>query len=103
MARTINDEQSLNISGTFTATGTSDENFAQDGDFNLSLSGTFLATVELQRSFDEKSTWVTVDIFTTITEKTGSSSTRNRLNVPVAYRLECTTHTSGTVIFVVNQ
>ena len=103
MVRTINDEKSLNISGTFTAPGTSAENFAQDGDFNVSLSGTFVATIEVQRSFDEKSTWVTVDTFTEKTEKTGSSSVKNQFNVPVAYRLECTDFTSGTVTFVLNQ
>ncbi len=103
MVRTINDEKSLNISGTFTAAGTSDEQFAQDGDFNLSLSGTFVADIELQRSFDEKATWVLVEAFTGITEKTGSASVKSPQGVPVAYRLECTDFTSGSVVYVVNQ
>lgn len=106
MARTINEETALDISGSFTGTGTSDENYAADGDFNLSISltsGTFDATVALERSFDEKATWVTVEEFTAITEKTGTCSVKNPQGNPVAYRLNCSAYVSGTIAFVLNQ
>lgn len=103
MARTINEKNSLDISGAFGATGESEENYAQDGEFNLSLSGTFVATVALQRSFDQKATWVDVEEFTAVTEKTGTCSVKNPQGVPVAYRLNCSAYTSGSVVFVLNQ
>ena len=39
--------------------------------FNLSLSGTWVATVHLQRSFDEEVTWLDVDSFTANTQQIG--------------------------------
>jgi len=42
------------------------------GDFNLSISGTFVATVTVQRSFDQGSTWRDVDTFTAPIETAGS-------------------------------
>lgn len=41
------------------------------GFFNLSLTGTFVATITVQRSFDEKATWNDVDTFTGPTEDYG--------------------------------
>lgn len=41
-----------------------------EGYFNLSISGTFVATITVQRSTD-KSTWVDVDTFTAPTETYG--------------------------------
>lgn len=41
------------------------------GFFNLSLRGTFVATVTVQRSFDEMVTWHDVDTFTAPTEDYG--------------------------------
>ena len=41
------------------------------GFFNLSLTGTFVATITVQRSFDEKATWNDVDTFTSPTEDYG--------------------------------
>jgi hypothetical protein len=42
------------------------------GDFNLSISGTFVATITVQRSFDQGSTWRDVDTFTAPIETAGS-------------------------------
>lgn len=41
------------------------------GFFNLSITGTFAATVTVQRSFDEMATWHDVDTFTKPTEDYG--------------------------------
>lgn len=41
------------------------------GWFNFSVSGTFSATVSLQRSFDNGTTWVTVQSYTSPTEDVG--------------------------------
>ena len=41
------------------------------GFFNLSIVGTFVATITVQRSFDEMATWNDVDTFTKPTEDWG--------------------------------
>ena len=41
------------------------------GDMSLTISGTFVGTVTVQRSFDGGSTWLDVDTFTTPTEEVG--------------------------------
>ena len=41
------------------------------GFFNLSISGTFVATITVQRSFDNQVTWQDVDTFTAPTEDYG--------------------------------
>lgn len=41
------------------------------GFFNLSISGTFVATLTVQRSFDNQVTWQDVDTFTAPTEDYG--------------------------------
>lgn len=41
------------------------------GFFNLSIGGTFVATITVQRSFDEMATWQDVDTFTAPTEDYG--------------------------------
>ena len=55
---------SLSAENTFTNTVT------HEGYFNLSITGTFVATVTVQRSFDG-SNWNDVDSFTTATEQVG--------------------------------
>ena len=60
----------------------------------ISLSGTWAATVALQRSFDSGSTWITVSSWTANTEvnvETHSDST-------VQWKLATTAYTSGTVV-----
>lgn len=41
------------------------------GDLSLTISGAFTGPVTVQRSFDEGSTWLDVDTFTTMTEEVG--------------------------------
>jgi hypothetical protein len=42
-----------------------------EGYFNLSITGTFNATVTVQRSFDKGSNWHDVDTFTSTAEEVG--------------------------------
>lgn len=67
---------------------------ALEGPFNLSLSGTFVATVQLQRSFDAGSTWLVVKSYTAVAEEVGDAGDEKG----VLHRLECTAYTSGTVV-----
>ena len=95
---------SLNISKSFGATGTSDEQFASPvkSHFNLSISGTFVGTIKLQASVDNGVSWQIVDTeFTAVASKTGTYSASN-VNT-IQYRFECTAYTSGTAVCSLTQ
>lgn len=61
--------------------------------FNLSIWGTFVATVTLQRSFDNGQTWLDVATYTAPKEDTGMDPEGNLLRVGV----KTGDFTSGTV------
>jgi hypothetical protein len=77
-----------------TAQNTFSDGIYTEGGFNLSISGTFVATVTVQRSFDAGSTWRDVDTFTAPVETYGVDP-----EPVVAYRAGVKTgeFTSGTV------
>ena len=64
------------------------------GRFSVSVSGTFSATVTLQRSFDNGSTWLDVTTYTSENEDTRLDATFG-----ILYRIGCKNgeYTSGTV------
>ena len=98
------------VSGSFTGTGQSATflptpgapfNYVRgSGYFNITLYGTFTATVVVQRSFDAGSTWHTVS-----QDATGADASYTAPMSLVAlepehgtmYRLNCTAYSSGTV------
>jgi hypothetical protein len=98
------------VTKSFTATGQSDnfdpfaDNFGASR-FNLTISGTFVATIRLERSFDEGSTWHPC------TRSDGSSRTWaapmsiivSEVEAGVLYRLNCTAFTSGTAVCRLSQ
>jgi hypothetical protein len=82
------------ITKDFTGTATSDEvDGDEDTPMHLSIQGTFVGTIALQRSFNGGTNWGTVDSYTTVTEKT-----IQRTSAVYQYRLECTAYTSGTAV-----
>lgn len=85
------------LSGSFTGTGVSDS-VVIHGCFNLSLSGFGSGTVVVQRSFDNGSTWVSVESFTADAERIGHEP-ENR----VLYRLNCSAYTSGTINYRISR
>lgn len=77
----------------FTGTGTSDP-VALSGDFNLSLdftTGGGSGTVDLQRSFDDGSTWETTDSISANDERNGLAVSN------LLWRFNCSAFTSGTI------
>lgn len=100
------------VSGTFTATGQSapfritGASASYPVSFNVVLSGTFVATVSLERSFDNGANWAVVNA-----DPTGSAATYTAgINVRgtenedgVMYRWNCTAYTSGTVSYRISQ
>ncbi|MGB8275589.1 MAG: hypothetical protein WCF16_10020 [Alphaproteobacteria bacterium] len=80
-------------SGTFGGTGQS-ASVALYGKFNVSVQGTFVGTVALRRSYDQGSTWNTVESYTVPTDKVGEEPESG-----ILYRLDCTAFTSGTIVY----
>lgn len=99
------------LTGTFAATGQSAV-FLPDGigdlvdrAFNISLWGTFVATVQLERSFDNGVTWLPLTAGGTATLKFTApcSESAGETEAGVLYRLNCTAYTSGTVNYRLSQ
>lgn len=88
------------VTGTFTGTGASSSirvgQRTGNGEFNIHLSGTWVGTVDLQRSFDNGTTWVDVadESYTANTDRVGDEPENG-----VLYRLNCSAYTSGTVTY----
>ena len=80
------------VTGSFATTANSGQ-IQLEKHFNLSLSGTFSATVIIQRSFDGGSTWKDIKSYTAAIEETGIEPESD-----VFYRLSCT-HSTGTVTY----
>ncbi|KKM81958.1 hypothetical protein LCGC14_1324520 [marine sediment metagenome] len=80
---------------TVTAANQMSSSVVLTGYFNLSISGTWVATVTVQRSFDSGDTWFNVDTFTENTQEYGLEPERN-----VYYRVGVKTgdFTSGEVV-----
>ncbi|CAH2606421.1 conserved protein of unknown function (plasmid) [Rhodovastum atsumiense] len=102
----IPDGAANKITGTFTAAGAADKSVACSGRFNVSIWGTFVATVVIERSFDGGSTFLPLS--------TDAYGTAVALTVPcslvidepeagVIYRLRCTSWTSGSVNWRISQ
>lgn len=64
------------------------------GRFNLSLSGTWVAIVHLQRSFNNGNTWLDVDAITFNTEEGGEEP---EYNMQYRFGVKAGNYTSGTV------
>lgn len=73
--------------------------------FNISLWGTFAATVRLVRSFDAGATWLPLTAAGTslMSFTAPASETWDEPESAVQYRLECTAFTSGTVNYRISQ
>lgn len=87
------------LTGSFTGTAQSSSKAIQ-GAFNVSLWGTFVGTVELDRSFDAGSNWLPASLDGTGTTASWTSAISVVANEPeagVLYRLNCTAYTSGTI------
>jgi hypothetical protein len=104
---------SQNVTGTFTALGQSNaflpeglNEFGEvDHQFNVSLWGTFVATVQLERSFDNGTTWLPLTANGTQVMKwtAPASESTGETEAGVLYRLNCTAYTSGTVNYRLSQ
>lgn len=93
------------VSGTLTsaAAGTSGLFF---GAFNIQLSGVWVGTVQLERSFDGGATFIAAAKDTSGTAAaytTNVSIVVNEVEPGVIYRWNCTAYTSGTVAYRISR
>lgn len=103
----------LPVISTFTATGQSAAfkpviRGLAWGAFNIVLTGTAVATVQLERSFDSGVTWSGrfaggVQLYVWSYAGTNISETAEEVEAGVRYRLNCTAYTSGTVTYRLSQ
>lgn len=96
-----------NVTGSFTETGQSasfepkvGERMTQSGMFNVFLSGAGTATIQLERSPDNGTTWCAIYVGSTQMNKwtytgTNLSETVEESEPGVIYRLNCTAWTSA--------
>jgi hypothetical protein len=89
--------------GVFTTTGQSSPRGITGG-FNMSLWGSFTGMVQIERSFDDGTTWLPLTALGTAISFTGPCS--EVLEEPAfgaLYRLNCTALTSGTINYRIGQ
>lgn len=90
-----------NVTGTFTGTANGNA-FTPGGCFNVSVYGTFVGTVVLERSFDAGTTWVPVlrpSTGTAVSYTAPSSEVLGEPEKAASHRLRCSAYTSGTVSY----
>ena len=82
------------ITETFTsAVNGSEESYISQKRYNVTIGGTFVATIQLQRSFDRGTTWSTVKEVTAAYDGVGIEPEPG-----VLYRFACTAFTSGSAV-----
>ena len=77
------------VKSSLVAVGGTSDTIALSNYFNFSLTGTWVGTVVLERSFDNGLTWNTVDSFTSNIESVGQDPEG------ALYRARCSAYTSG--------
>ena len=82
------------VTKSIAAENTFSDNLSVWGRFNLSLSGTWSATVVLQRSFDNGTTWLTISTYAANIEDYGNEPEP----VLMRFGVETGGYVSGTVV-----
>lgn len=94
------DDLALQVaSGTLTGLDDAGESILLRGNFNVSVWGTFDATVALERSFDGGSSWIRVTFSdgNAITYTAAASAVWSEPEFGVSFRLRCSAYTSGSI------
>lgn len=91
------------LTGTLTATGQSAGVIVR-GDFNVTFTGTFSATIQVERSFDSGSSWSPLTALGTgFTFSGPATEIFSEPEFGVKYRVNCTAYTSGTISYRISQ
>lgn len=90
--------------GTNTLVPASDNSNMGTNPFNLTLTGPFVGTVVVERSFDDGTTYVPLTALgSAISFTTPCSETFEECENGVRYRVNCTAFTSGTITYRLSQ
>jgi hypothetical protein len=104
-----------NVTGSFTATGQSasfvpfiSDRSTKAGTFNIALSGTGVASIQLEKSFDNGTTWCQVygggtQLYAWSYNSVNLTEQGQETEQDVILRLNCTSYTSGTVTYRISQ
>lgn len=92
------------LSGAFIGTGSS-TNAAFLGKFNFTINGTFVATINLQKSFDGGATWLVARDVNGNAMTLSAADTRliEEVEPGVLYRANCSAFTSGTANYRISE
>lgn len=72
--------------------------------FNVSLWGVFVGTVQVERTFDQGATWLPLtDLGSPVTFAAPCTEVLDEPEPGVAYRVNCTSYTSGTINYRISQ
>lgn len=73
--------------------------------FNVSVWGTFVGTIQLERSFDGGTTWLPITSAGSAAFKYTAPASEQQTEPEAAarYRMNCTTYTSGTINYRLSQ
>jgi hypothetical protein len=94
----------ISSTGTFSATGVAGSIRVDRGSFNVSLWGTFVATVRVERSFDGGTTWLPITALGSAINFTAPcSEIFMEPEVGILYQLDCTSYGTGTVNWRISQ
>jgi hypothetical protein len=78
---------------------------SMQGNFNITLYGTFAATIAPERSFDGGTTWLQLSFSdgTPVQISAPASTSWSESEAGVLYRLRCSSYTSGTITWRISQ
>lgn len=96
----------LNNTGTLSSVANGTGTTVSTGSINVSIWGTFVGTIQLQRSFDGGTTWIPRAFNWTSTLATSTvpiSWVFDEGELGVQYRVACTAYTSGTINYRISQ
>lgn len=104
-----------NVTGSFTATGQSasfipfiSDRSTKAGVFNIALTGTGVAAIQLEKSFDNGTTWCQLygggtQLYQWAYNSVNLSEQATESEQGVIFRLNCTGFTSGTINYRISQ
>ena len=97
----------FNVSGSLGSANAVSKSFYPNANLgmNVSVWGTFVGTVQMQRSFDNGATWLPLTSGGAATKSftAPASEMWTEVEQGVAYRLQCTAYTSGTINYRLSQ
>jgi hypothetical protein len=87
----------IKVGGSASGTGVIDTTLLVEGDYSFDTHGRWSATVELQRSIDDGSTWESVGSWTSVSSDRNVQFSGTEHDAGVLYRINVTAYSGGTI------